>query len=134
MTARPFFLARLSGLESLQEATRALVGPARHSESGRIYQIFLSAAQGVVNVDDLSYWWGRVLPGVYRHYKSTPQNEKVYRVLGPCFIASLQKIAVLYVPLYTTPEQAMALRPYDGSGGWLTPLEDGRSRFSHIAS
>lgn len=54
--------------------------------------------------------------GIYEHYKSTPEDERHYQVLGFADHTETGEILVLYIPLYTASEHAGLIqqaRPLD---------------------
>lgn len=54
--------------------------------------------------------------GVYEHYKSTPDNRKLYRVLGFTTHTETQEILAIYIPLYDVPVKPITdtqARPLD---------------------
>lgn len=42
--------------------------------------------------------------GVYEHYKSTPEDRKLYQVLGFARHTETEEELVIYIPLYVAPE------------------------------
>jgi len=42
--------------------------------------------------------------GVYEHYKSTPEDPKLYQVLAIAQHTETDEKFVVYIPLYTVPE------------------------------
>ncbi len=49
--------------------------------------------------------YGNILSGVYQHYKSTPENRKLYLVLSIGRHTETDEIVVIYVPLYVNSGQ-----------------------------
>lgn len=52
--------------------------------------------------------------GVYEHYKSTPEDQRLYQVIGFARHTETEEIVVVYIPLYVIPEHRglrMQVRP-----------------------
>lgn len=43
--------------------------------------------------------------GIYEHYKSTPENRHYYQVLGFAQHTETDDVLVIYLPLYTNPDE-----------------------------
>lgn len=57
-----------------------------------------------------------VTPGVYEHYKSTPEDPRFYQVLGVARNTETDELYANYIPLYVIPEHRgprLQVRPLD---------------------
>jgi hypothetical protein len=69
-----------------------------------------------------------VTQGIYEHYKSTPEDRKLYQVLFLTRDEATLAVLVHYVPLYRTSggEQFN-----DGIAGWTRTLENFSEQVTH---
>ena len=54
-------------------------------------------------------------PGIYEHYKSTPENRRYYLVLGKARHTETEEILVAYTPMYYLAEHPgprIQVRPF----------------------
>ena len=54
--------------------------------------------------------------GVYEHYKSTPEDRRLYQVIGFARHTETEEILAVYIPLYVIPERnglRLQVRPLD---------------------
>ncbi len=55
-------------------------------------------------------------PGIYEHYKSTPESRRYYLVLGKARHTETEEVLVAYIPLYHLAEHPgprIQVRPYE---------------------
>jgi hypothetical protein len=55
-------------------------------------------------------------PGIYAHYKNTPESPRYYQVLGVARNTETDELYALYIPLYVIPEHTgvrWQVRPLD---------------------
>lgn len=62
-----------------------------------------------------------ITQGIYEHYKSTPENRKLYQVLMLSHNEETLEIMVHYIPLYTS-EDGIELK--DGIAAWTRRLNN----------
>lgn len=125
-------IVRQRGLASLRDAVGGYKASARHSETDEILDVFSAKRQRTAGYQRLEAMRSQVEPGLWEHYKSTPSDPKLYWVYDVAYLLRSEEVLVFYAPLYLTPGVQLALRPLEGNGGWLTPLPDGRPRFTKI--
>ncbi len=130
---KPFPVALRDGIRSFHAASGTPVGPARHSESELVYEVYFVNGVNVVTSAEIQRYRRLVPNGVYEHDDSRPGNPKLYRVRGCAYLPTEKEFCVLYTPLYPHSGNADALRPYHGPGGWLELRDNGRVRFTRIS-
>ncbi len=65
-----------------------------------------------------------VPPGIYRHFKSSNENEKLYAVIGVSGSTESDEVyTVQYVALYSPHHGRLTGRPLFGESGFLTPIK-----------
>jgi hypothetical protein len=122
-------LIRTGMYEYVGRETYALFAQVMHSETGEIY--FLLACPAPLGISfqqfnsqnptdfvlqrpcvfpDIAHYLDQeeFASGTYEHYKSTPEDKKLYNVLGTAKLLS-GEIVVIYHPLYG--QQALMARP-----------------------
>ena len=91
-----------------------VLGEAIHSETGKTLVLYAATDEDspVVQAEPLSDFFnnehkrilgrprhGVVKRGVYEHFKSTPENQKKYLVVGEAIVPETGEALVLYIPL-----------------------------------
>jgi hypothetical protein len=66
-------------------------GDVIHSETGEILNIFSARYEVADDID---------VAGIYRHYKSTEEDERLYLVHGAVRDTQTEEVLVVYEPLY----------------------------------
>jgi hypothetical protein len=94
----------------------------RNTETGECFDIESSSYEVV---EELS------LEGVYEHYKSTPEDPKLYRVEGVVRNIETDECFVVYHPLYETDEELPSARPLSIFTGSATVNGEDVPRFRY---
>ncbi|HRK40778.1 MAG TPA: DUF1653 domain-containing protein [Candidatus Saccharibacteria bacterium] len=96
---------RFDDIDSLEDLFRTCyTGTVRHTETGQLIDL---RDEGFVHFEEFSF------EGVYEHYKTTPENPKLYYVGKLVCQPDTGECLVLYIPLYETDDRHMPARPLD---------------------
>lgn len=98
-------------------------GDVKHTETGERLNVFDPHFETVEELD---------LSGVYEHYKSTADDPKLYYVYEVKRRIDSGECLVVYIPLYETENQDVAVRPLSNFTGTVEVDGEEVSRFRFI--
>lgn len=100
-------------------------GEVKHTETGERLNVFDPHFETVEELD---------LSGVYEHYKSTPDDPKLYYVVSVKRNIDSGECLVVYFPLYETEDQGIPARPLSMFTGSVEVDGQEVPRFRYLGS
>ncbi len=95
----------IGDIDSLEDLFRMrYTGTVRHTETGQVIDL---CDEGFVHFEEFP------CEGVYEHFKSTPEDPKLYYVGKLVCQPDTGECLVLYIPLYETDDPVMSARPVE---------------------
>lgn len=77
-------------------------GKVKHTETGELFDVFRPRYDAVEELG---------VRGIYEHYKSTPDDRKLYFAENAYWDTETGECYVVYFPLYESDEEAASARP-----------------------